>query len=155
MWPLFEEAKARGVTRMLVNHPTFVIDATVDDVRDLARMGVWVEHSFCMFINEPYSKFFTGQDLKALITAAGVDRTILGSDLGQINNPRPVASFRSVVLLLLGLGYGKDDIRKLISLNEDYEVRDWCKSLNTTPEKLKAAVKAVGNSADKVREYLA
>ena len=40
-----------------------------------------------MFINEPYSKFFTGQDLKALITAAGVDRTILGSDLGQINNP--------------------------------------------------------------------
>lgn len=117
MWPLFEEAKARGVTRMLVNHPTFVIDATVDDVRDLARMGVWIEHSFCMFINEPYSKFFTGQDLKALITAAGVDRTILGSDLGQINNPRPVASFRSVVLLLLGLGYGKPEIRQLISLN--------------------------------------
>jgi hypothetical protein len=44
--------------------------------------------------------------------------------------------------------------RKLISLSEEYEVRDWCKSLNTTPEKLAAAVKAVGNSADKVREYL-
>jgi len=102
---------------MLVNHPTFVIDATVADVADLAQMGVWIEHSFCMFINEPYSKFFTGQDLKALITAAGVDRTILGSDLGQINNPRPVASFRSVILLLLGLGYGKGDVRKLISLN--------------------------------------
>lgn len=27
--------------------------------------------------------------------------------------------------------------RKLISLTEDYEVRDWCKSLNTTPDKLK------------------
>ena len=60
---------------------------------------------------------FTGQDLKALIAAAGVERTILGSDLGQINNPRPVASFRSVILLLLGLGYSKTDIRKLISLN--------------------------------------
>jgi len=80
-------------------------------------MGVWIEHSFCMFINEPYSKFFTGQDLKELITAAGVDRTILGSDLGQINNPRPVPSFRSVILLCLGLGYSKDDIRKMISLN--------------------------------------
>lgn len=44
--------------------------------------------------------------------------------------------------------------RKLISLKEDYEVRDWCKSLNTTPDELKAAVAAVGNSADKVREYL-
>lgn len=44
--------------------------------------------------------------------------------------------------------------RKLISLTEEYEVRYWCKSLGTTPDKLKAAVKAVGNSADKVREYL-
>jgi hypothetical protein len=45
--------------------------------------------------------------------------------------------------------------RKLISLKEDYEVRDWCKSLGCTPEQLRAAVKAVGNSADAVRQYLA
>jgi hypothetical protein len=45
--------------------------------------------------------------------------------------------------------------RKLISLEEDYEVRDWSKSLGCTPDELRAAVKAVGNSAEKVREYLA
>jgi len=45
--------------------------------------------------------------------------------------------------------------RKLISLEEDYEVRDWTKSLGCTEEQLRAAVKAVGNSAEKVREYLA
>ncbi|WP_213956797.1 MULTISPECIES: DUF3606 domain-containing protein [unclassified Variovorax] len=45
--------------------------------------------------------------------------------------------------------------RKLISLTEDYEVRDWCKSLGCTPEQLRAAVKAVGNSADAVRQHLA
>jgi len=44
--------------------------------------------------------------------------------------------------------------RKLISLEQDYEVRDWTKSMNTTEEKLRAAVEAVGNSAEKVREYL-
>ena len=44
--------------------------------------------------------------------------------------------------------------RKLVSLDEDYERRDWAKSLGTTEEKLMAAVQAVGNSADKVREYL-
>lgn len=42
--------------------------------------------------------------------------------------------------------------RKLISLKEDYEVRTWCKTLGTTPERLKAAVAAVGHSEDKVRE---
>jgi len=45
--------------------------------------------------------------------------------------------------------------RTLISLDEDYEVRDWCKSLGCTPEELRAAVKAVGNSAEAVRQHLA
>ncbi|MEZ2299953.1 DUF3606 domain-containing protein [Variovorax sp. RCC_210] len=45
--------------------------------------------------------------------------------------------------------------RKLISLEEDYEVRDWTQSLGCTPGELREAVKAAGNSAEKVREYLA
>ncbi len=44
--------------------------------------------------------------------------------------------------------------RERINVNEDYELRDWSKSLNTTPEKLKEAVQAVGDRAEKVREYL-
>jgi hypothetical protein len=44
--------------------------------------------------------------------------------------------------------------RKLISLEEDYEVRDWTKSLGCTEPQLREAVKAVGNSAEKVREYV-
>lgn len=44
--------------------------------------------------------------------------------------------------------------RKLIALSEPYEVRDWSASLGCTEAELKAAVKAVGNSADKVRAHL-
>ena len=44
--------------------------------------------------------------------------------------------------------------RQRINVNQDYELRDWAKSLNTTPEKIKEAVQAVGDRADKVREYL-
>lgn len=44
--------------------------------------------------------------------------------------------------------------RKLISLSEDYEMRDWMKSLGCTEADLRAAVKAVGNSAEAVRDYL-
>ncbi|MDR6861273.1 DUF3606 domain-containing protein [Variovorax guangxiensis] len=47
-----------------------------------------------------------------------------------------------------------DSDRKLISLKEDYEVRDWANSLGCTPEQLRAAVEAVGHSADRVREHL-
>lgn len=45
--------------------------------------------------------------------------------------------------------------RSRISLGEDYEVRDWTKALGVTEAELREAVDAVGNSADKVREYLA
>ncbi|RYG90217.1 MAG: DUF3606 domain-containing protein [Alphaproteobacteria bacterium] len=44
--------------------------------------------------------------------------------------------------------------RDRINMSEDYEVRDWSESLGVTPERLEEAVNAVGNSADKVREYL-
>ena len=48
--------------------------------------------------------------------------------------------------------HGQD--RDRINVHQDYELRDWTKSLNTTPERLKEAVQAVGDRADKVREYL-
>jgi hypothetical protein len=44
--------------------------------------------------------------------------------------------------------------RQRINVHQDYELRDWAKSLNTTPERVKEAVQAVGDRADKVREYL-
>lgn len=47
---------------------------------------------------------------------------------------------------------GQDRAR--INVNEDYELRDWASSLNTTPERIKEAVQAVGDRAEKVREYL-
>ena len=44
--------------------------------------------------------------------------------------------------------------RSRISLSEDYEVRDWTASLGVSEQELRAAVDAVGNSADAVRAYL-
>jgi hypothetical protein len=44
--------------------------------------------------------------------------------------------------------------RQRINVHQDYELRDWAKSLNTTPERIKEAVQAVGDRAEKVREYL-
>lgn len=44
--------------------------------------------------------------------------------------------------------------RTRINLNQDYEVRDWAKTLGVTEHELRNAVAAVGNQADKVREFL-
>lgn len=119
IYPLFEEAKRRGVKRMLVNHPTFLIGCTYDDIRQLVAMGAYIEHSFCMFINVERGKppRFPPEELDALIKAGTVERTILGSDLGQRGRDRPVEGFRSVIEQCLELGYSDGDIRRMISLN--------------------------------------
>jgi hypothetical protein len=117
---VFEEAKKRGITKLLVNHPTFIIGATHDDIRFLAlEMGAWIEHSFCMYIKVRASRdaMYPPEELDALIKAATVDKTILASDLGQVGNDRPVAGFRSVIKTCIKLGYSDEDIRKLISGN--------------------------------------
>jgi hypothetical protein len=44
--------------------------------------------------------------------------------------------------------------RQRIDVHQDYELRDWARSLNTTPERIKEAVQAVGDRAENVREYL-
>ena len=48
---------------------------------------------------------------------------------------------------------GKPD-RDRINVNEPYEVRDWSKDLNVTPEKLKDAVKKVGPMVKDVKKEL-
>jgi hypothetical protein len=116
VWPLFEEARRRGCTRLLVNHPTYTVGATLKDFPRLLELGVMIEHSICMFIDSRF-KTFSPEQLKSYIDAAGVDRTFFGSDLGQDNNPSPVEGFRQMIRLLLELGYGDEDIAKMVSLN--------------------------------------
>jgi hypothetical protein len=117
IWPLFEEAKQRGVRRRLVQHPTYTIDATLEDITDLTNGGAYVEHSLCMFIDESRFKKWSGDDLKAMIEAGGTQQTILGSDLGQVSNPTPVTGFRAVIRLCIELGFDDTTIRRLVGGN--------------------------------------
>ena len=44
--------------------------------------------------------------------------------------------------------------RDRINVNEDYELRYWSRELGVTPEELRAAVEAVGPTAEAVRRHL-
>jgi hypothetical protein len=117
IFPLFEEARKRGVKRLLVNHPTYVVDATMDDMRQLARDGVYMEHSMCMWTPGSKFKFYDNAFLRQVIEAGTVDLTILGSDLGQVGNPTIANGFRAVISQAIELGYSDEDIRKMTSTN--------------------------------------
>jgi hypothetical protein len=44
--------------------------------------------------------------------------------------------------------------RSRVNVNEEWERRWWCKEFGCTEQQLRDAVRAVGVSADKVRQYL-
>ncbi len=120
IFKVFAEAKKRGVKRLLVNHPTFILEATHDHIRQLvAEFDAYIEHSLCMYIEltRRPKAMYPPEELDALIKAGTVDRTILASDMGQVNNDHPVYGFRNVIKECIGLGYSDEDIHKMISGN--------------------------------------
>lgn len=116
IWPLFEEAKARGVNRRLVNHPTYVVGCSMTDISELTENGAVVEHSAAFYIDSKF-RCYTPEELRQHIDAGGVDNTVLGSDLGQTGNPSPVEGMRAFIELILSLGYSDEDVRKMTTTN--------------------------------------
>lgn len=116
-WIVFEEAKRRGVERLCLTHPEEIVDASLNDVKGIAAMGAFVEHSLCMFLDGSKFQHRQGIELGHFIEAAGVDQTVLASDLGQVGVFTPLEGFRRGVKLCIDLGYSDNDIRKMVSLN--------------------------------------
>ena len=116
-WIVFEEAQRRGVKRLIFTHPEDIVQASLNDVRGIAAMGAMVEHSLCMFLDGSKFKTCSAEDLKRQIDAAGVDHTILCSDLGQVGVFSPLEGFRRGVELCMELGYADADIHKMVSTN--------------------------------------
>lgn len=116
IWPLFEAARKAGVTRLLVNHPALFIGCTLEDMSELAGDGVYLEQCACMLIDCP-GRHHTNEEMVSFIKAAGVEQTILSSDLGQLKNPRPVEGFREVIGLCLELGFSDEEVKTMVSTN--------------------------------------
>jgi hypothetical protein len=116
IWKLFEEAKKRGVKRLLINHPMYGLHFTYDDIRDLAAMGALIEQSAGLYIDSRFNTY-SPQELKEHILAAGVAQSSIGSDLGQVDNPTPVEGMRQAIKLCLALGFSEAEVRAMVADN--------------------------------------
>ena len=114
---VFEAAHAAGVTRLLVNHPNFVVEATHEQGKRFVELGAVIEHSLCMY--DDRSSFYNW-DIDVLlgwIRAVGADRSTLGSDLGQMMNPLPSEAFTNIVGQLLDAGLSEADLEAMVRRN--------------------------------------
>jgi hypothetical protein len=120
---LIRAAHDRGVERIVVNHPNFVVGAGPEICAGWADLGVTIEHSLCMY-DDRSTFYHWGVDvLVDYIKACGVGHTILGSDLGQKENPLPVESYQRILRLLLDAGVGEKELRRIVADNPAWLLR--------------------------------
>jgi hypothetical protein len=116
---LFRAAKERGLKRMVVSHPDFVIGAEPELCRELIELGAFIEHEVGMYDPEGTQKWDPKQ-LLTWIEALGPEHTVLASDFGQKANPKPVDAWLRVSEALLDLGLPEKDLRRMVRDNPSY-----------------------------------
>jgi hypothetical protein len=112
---LFDAARALGVRRMVLSHPNFVIEASHEQARTCVELGAVVEHSLCMYDEDSTFHQWDVSVLLSWIESIGIERTQLGSDLGQLNNPLPVESYRKICGRLLRAGLSEADVHAMVA----------------------------------------
>ena len=111
--PVFAAAVDLGVTRLLLNHPNFIIEASMRDIERLVRLGTFVEHNLSLYDDESIYYRWGVEVLAELIETIGPEHTILASDLGQLKNPLPLDSYAKVGAALLECGIGDGALRRI------------------------------------------
>jgi hypothetical protein len=120
MKALFTLAVSKGVRRLLVQHPDFIVGAADGDIDELLRMGAYVEHEIAMYHPDVPKPGWPIEQLVGWIERVGPERTTIGSDLGQQGNPLPVDGYIYIVGQLLDHGVSEKDIRRMIADNPAY-----------------------------------
>lgn len=111
--PLLDEAVKRGVKKIVVTHPEFFRDHTVEQMREYSDAGFYVEHILATI----YSNKLTYDELFTYITEGG-DNIIISSDLGQIGRPDPVKGLTAFIEEMQKRGLTDETLRRIMCDNQ-------------------------------------
>ena len=117
---LIREARRQGVNRIIVTHPEQGLDMTLDQQKEAAAMGAFLE--YCYVGTLPFS----GASQKSMayyaqrMKAVGPAYAIMSTDLGNAVNPVHTAGLRSYIQALLKEGLTQDEIDQMVRKNPAY-----------------------------------
>ena len=97
---LVRRAAELGIPRILVNHPHYMIGATIEDMAAWSKVGAFIELNATVFV--PESRFCTNDigECRQIIDAVGLEKIVLDSDYGQNKNGSPVAGLKKFIEML-------------------------------------------------------
>lgn len=99
---LIDKAVELGLQKILVNHPFFNIDATIDDMVRWADQGAMIELNAVVFDDVvPASHHLPFDIAKEVYNRVGYQRIVVDSDMGQASNVPPTEGLQKFAGLLI------------------------------------------------------
>ena len=86
-----------GVKKIYVNHPQYMVGATMKDIADWAAMGAYVELNAVVYVPESQIASLAIEDAVAVIRKIGAEHVVIVSDYGQKGNGSPVGGLKRFV----------------------------------------------------------
>ncbi len=114
---LVRRAVQSGLRRIIVTHPHFMVDATLDDMKTWQSLGAYLE--FTAVISLPKSPLYCrpAKDVAALISELDPQKVILSSDLGLKGAGRPLDGMREFLTSLLEAELPIDNLKAMVTTN--------------------------------------
>lgn len=107
-------AVAAGVQKIMVNHPFYLIGASISQIAKWGKLGAYIELNACVFPPSHHGTvpFAIAQKVLENVPA---DRVILDSDFGQKGNGSPVAGLYTFIeTLMKDYGVSEAQINKML-----------------------------------------
>ncbi|MBN1579077.1 MAG: cytosolic protein, partial [Anaerolineae bacterium] len=114
---LVDLARQMGLRKILITHPESLSSRMPQHVQQqFAGEGLFFERCFFPVASGQISQ----DELVANIRAVGAASTVLATDFGQVDNPRPVDGLRAYLLQLENSGLSRQDIARMAGQTPAY-----------------------------------
>ena len=111
---LVEEAKTRGVKKIVVTHPTSPMEGySIEDMKEIVAKGATMLEHVVNDTTHQMKHPIKPVVIADAIRAVGAEHTIMSTDSGQRINPAPVISMENFICLMLEEGISEEEIRKM------------------------------------------
>lgn len=123
---LIDKAVELGLSKILVNHPFFHIDATVDQMVHWADQGALIELNAVVFNEvEPAAGHLPISVAKEVLDRVGYQRIVMDSDMGQSVYAEPVTGLRKFAQVLMDTCGVTEEQLHVMLVENPAKLLDW------------------------------
>ena len=114
---ILDKAVGLGIKKVLIDHPTYMVEATRQDLVRWASTGAYIEHTASGSLPGSTVYHTNHHKIVELIDFIGPASTIISSDAGQLGNGCPIEILDNFLKLLSDSGISDADLSLMVREN--------------------------------------